>query len=303
MSFIQPDSFVHASGQALVIATVLALASATHGEVIWWFDFAGSTPVDVPAAKLEQITAAMDSAVEYYNAYADYNVNTYSFDPRGIRVIYNENVPTANAAYRSRIAFGGKINDWTAMHEMAHVFGVGTIGAWNANRNQQANLWAGPLAIAELQAIDGTGAVLHADSIHFWPYGLNVADGDRHAHVRMVGALREDMGLSNGTYRFDDSDFNRDGSQDAFDLQLFKQNWLATNDGIGDVSYRLGDRNMDGVNDLADWALIRQDFAAAGSLSTFENFAAHAAVPEPTCLLLSVFGVGAFVATRMRVAK
>ncbi len=265
-----------------VLLCVACLAASTAGaEVFWWFDFAGSNPKNVPSVTLERITEAMDSAVEFYNAYSDYPRSTYSDDPRGLRVIYNENVATANASFRGRIAFGGKINDWTAMHEMAHVFGIGTIGAWNQNRNASNNTWSGPAAIAELEDIDGPGAVLSADSIHFWPYGLNTQDGDRHAHVRLVGALREDMGRSNDTFRFDASDFNHDGFLDTADLQIFKDNWLKSHEGFGNQLFGLGDRNMDGVTDLADWVLIRGDFMDSGGLRFLEAFSVPAVVPEP----------------------
>ena len=285
---------------------IFAIASSLFGgvaraEIQWWFDFAGSNPVNVPANKLAAITQAMDSAVEFYNAYADYSLSEYSNDGIGLRVIYNENVATANAGYKGRIAFGGKINDWTAMHEMGHVFGVGTIGAWNQNRDTANNLWTSPAALAELEDIDGPGAVLHADSIHFWPYGLNTSDADRHAHVRLVGALREDMGLSNKTYTFDDSDFNRDGFHDTADLQIFKQNWLKSNSGLGNFAYELGDRNRDGTNDLTDWVLIRQDFMNNGGGPFLAEFSFGTSVPEPSsCILVLAFGTMILLHRRQR---
>ena len=280
----------------VIVLSILLSPGLACAEITWWFDFAGSNPVNVPANKLEAITAAMDSAVEYYNAYSDYSLNEYSNDGIGLRVIYNQNVATANAGYKGRIAFGGKINDWTAMHEMGHVFGVGTIGAWNQNRDSNNNVWTSPVAIAELEDIDGPGSVVHADSIHFWPYGLNTQDGDRHAHVRMVGALREDMGLSNRTFTFDHSDFNRDGYQDFADLQIFKNNWLKTNDGFGNYSFELGDRNLDGVTDLSDWVLIRQDFDNSGGGPFLETFSF--AIPEPSGMILMAVPAAVLVLSR-----
>ena len=86
------------------------------------------------------------------------------------------------------------------------------------------------------------------------------------------------------------SDFNFDGVQDAVDLQLFINYWLTVHaDGGGIDSYKLGDRNFDGINDLADWALIRLDFAAAGASALLSSVSLSGAlVPEPTTLVLSI---------------
>lgn len=62
------------------------------------------------------------------------------------------------------------------------------------------------------------------------------------------------------------SDFNFDGLQDEADIQLFVDNWLRVHATTGSIdTYKLGDRNFDGTNDLADWVLIRQDFINAGA--------------------------------------
>lgn len=286
------------NGCLAITLSILLSPLTASAEITWWFDFAGSNPVNVPANKLAAITEAMDTAVEFYNAYSDYSLNEYSNDGIGLRVIYNQNVATANAGYKGRIAFGGKINDWTAMHEMSHVFGVGTIGAWNQNRNTSTNKWTSPIALAELEDIEGSPSSLNADSKHFWPHGLNTQDGNRHANVRLVGALREDMGLSNKTFTFDHSDFNRDGNHDGADLQIFKENWLSTNDGFGNYSFELGDRNLDGVTDLADWVMIRQDFANFGSGPFLEAFSFP--VPEPSSLLLLMAASGLALGTRSK---
>ena len=84
------------------------------------------------------------------------------------------------------------------------------------------------------------------------------------------------------------SDFNLDGLLNAADLQIFKDNWLQENSGQGTIGeFQLGDRNLDGINDLRDWALIRQDFAQAGNLSVLS--AVMLTVPEPATFLLLAF--------------
>lgn len=77
------------------------------------------------------------------------------------------------------------------------------------------------------------------------------------------------------------SDFNFDGNLDQEDIDIFVANWLTVFAGGGDInSYERGDRNLDGVNNLSDWRLIRQDFldAGLGSLVGVQ-------VPEPSSLL------------------
>jgi hypothetical protein len=56
-------------------------------------------------------------------------------------------------------------------------------------------------ATAELRAITGNAMdVLHCDSQHFWPYGLNYvteahSTEDLVDHCRIVTAIRKDLGL------------------------------------------------------------------------------------------------------------
>lgn len=46
---------------------------------------------------------------------------------------------------------------------------------------------------------DGPDAVLYADTMHFWPYGLNydseASELNYIRHIKMIRALRRDMGL------------------------------------------------------------------------------------------------------------
>jgi len=62
-------------------------------------------------------------------------------------------------------------------------------------------LFTGERATAQLRMLSGKpDDVVHADSQHFWPYGLNYAsevksDADLVGHCLMVTALRQDFGL------------------------------------------------------------------------------------------------------------
>ncbi len=80
---------------------------------------------------------------------------------------------------------------------MSHTLGVGTVGAWSSLRD--GGTWIGPHANARMQLYEGAGANIGCDAQHFWLYGLNYDHEDgylaRIRHVRMVAALRWDMGL------------------------------------------------------------------------------------------------------------
>ena len=85
------------------------------------------------------------------------------------------------------------------------------------------------------------------------------------------------------------SDFNFDGVLDSLDIQIFVDNWLKSH-GSGDIdSFKLGDRNFDGMNDFADWVLIRQDFNAAGVSSALNGVTFP--VPEPSSLVLQMLAL------------
>ena len=200
----------------LFLPLLMAAVISQHldAQLTWWLDVDGSTP-GTSQAVFDQITNSMNFAVDTYNAFSDYNWSHVASSPAGVRVVYQSSIPTANASYRGRIAFGGSRGGTTAMHELSHVLGVGTFFEWDLpwNRDSSTNRWVGEPALNELRDIQqNPNAVLGADGAHFWPYGLNGKDGDRNAHVRMVGALREDMGLYNGNptnpviarYTFDD---------------------------------------------------------------------------------------------------
>ncbi|MDQ2687189.1 MAG: hypothetical protein M3Y28_04905 [Armatimonadota bacterium] len=144
------------------------------------------------ADKRREIIRAMDGAVALYNRYGVF--------PKDVNVIYNPGTPTADASYNGSIRFGGQIGRRTAMHELAHILGVGTHPKWQSMVVD--GKWTGSYAVAQLHALDGPDAVLHADRQHFWPYGLNYEkesspESDR-CHVLMVAAFRRDLGIAEG---------------------------------------------------------------------------------------------------------
>jgi hypothetical protein len=144
------------------------------------------------------ITCAMDMAVAYYNCYANITGS--------VRVSYDTSVPTADGNINGSIRFGsgrGYMQCATAMHEIGHTQGIGTASQWATHVS--GGLFVGINAAAQLQAINATLAkpldtAIHADGMHFWPYGLNYESEATGldiliGHCEMVVALRKDLGL------------------------------------------------------------------------------------------------------------
>ncbi len=156
------------------------------------------SPTADQADAYKTITCAMDMAVAYYNCYA--NITGL------VRVSYDTGVATADGNINGSIRFGAGrqyMTCATSMHEIAHTQGIGTASQWAAHVS--GGLFVGTNAAAQLQAINTTLAKplyteLHADGMHFWPYGLNY---DTEAtgtdilvdHCQMVVAIRKDLGL------------------------------------------------------------------------------------------------------------
>src|SRR5512133_800146 len=132
-----------------------------------------------------RITKAMDSALCFYNTYTSLSRNLY--------IVYEPSVTTADGNSNGTIRFGSNrayMFTATAMHEMGHVFGVGTTSNY---KNLVVNgIFKGKNATDTLIALtnDNT-AVLKGDATHFWPYGLNYASeaksvNDYIYHARIV---------------------------------------------------------------------------------------------------------------------
>jgi hypothetical protein len=171
----------------ILLATCLLGSSLLSPAALTW-SFTGTIPADKQAA----ITAAMNTAVANYNTYASYFGN--------IVVTYNSSVPTAQTdGMFGWIEFGGSISSRVAEHEIGHWIGCGTYWDWNNHRSN--GQWTGANAIARVQAYDGPTAVVGCDVQHFWPYGWNYDnEGPADRNIGMVGALRRDMGLNDGTF-------------------------------------------------------------------------------------------------------
>ena len=144
------------------------------------------------------ITCAMDMAIAYYNCYANITGS--------VRVSYDTGVSTADGNINGSIRFGpsrGYMQCATAMHEIAHTQGIGTASQWASHVS--GGLFVGTNTTAQLQAINATltkplDTAIHADSMHFWPYGLNYESEATGTdiligHCQIVVAIRKDLGL------------------------------------------------------------------------------------------------------------
>jgi hypothetical protein len=140
---------------------------------------------DTPSDKVAGIRDAMDFAVNHSNTLGAFSGN--------VSVVYGANTPTADASYHGQVRFGGSIGRRVALHELAHWFGSGTVGEWNANRDGKR--FTGAIATARVRAFDGPGAIVNADGMHFWPYGLNYDNEfvDAQRNTQSVSAQIADM--------------------------------------------------------------------------------------------------------------
>jgi autotransporter-associated beta strand protein len=174
--------FISGSGSLVIGST----NTTSTPSLTWYYGSGGDATIRA------QLTNSMNYCVDTYNNYA--------YIHGSIRADYSSGVPTAQASFGGPITFGGSRSGRVAMHEMGHVFGVGTHGNWGANLS--GGVWRGAKGARLIQQIDGPGAVIGSDGTHFWPYGLNYDNegGARNeiCHVRMMEAFMQDMGIYQG---------------------------------------------------------------------------------------------------------
>ena len=142
-----------------------------------------------PEDRRKRIVEAMDAAVSFMNQHGDFKKQVTANNSPG--------TPTADANISGWINWGGSINRRVALHEIGHTLGIGTHPDWQ--KNIKDGLWTGKHALAQLREFDGADAALHADRMHFWPYGLNYDNESSPEKdlrfVKMVAAFRKDLGM------------------------------------------------------------------------------------------------------------
>lgn len=185
--------FTRLCAAVAVALTLAAPATAAAAEVrlqgtITWKLARASNPTADQQRAYDLITRAMNAAVSRYN-----NLSGLT---KSITAHYDPNVPTADGNINGTIRFGktGFMTERTALHEISHTVGVGTSGRWRGLGC--GGTYHGSRATALVRQYDGQSAVIHCDSQHFWPYGLNQdnefsqTNADR--HVRIVDAMVRD---------------------------------------------------------------------------------------------------------------
>jgi hypothetical protein len=139
-----------------------------------------------------KITLGMDSAVWFYN--------TYTTLTKKLTVEYKPDVQTADGSYSGNIRFGSNrtyMKGCTCMHEIAHTTGVGTTTEWSKLIVNKA--FTGKNATKKLKEILGSqDSVLHGDTQHFWPFGLNYdyeakSQNDLINHCLIVNSIQKDI--------------------------------------------------------------------------------------------------------------
>ena len=157
-----------------------------------------ASPTATEQTAYDKIKTAMDKAITYYDCYTSIT--------KSLSVSYVPSVETADGNINGSIRFGSNTTymDYrSAMHEIAHTVGVGQASNWSSFIAN--GLFTGEHAAAQLNAINATLSKplyteLHADTQHFWPYGINQqsevkSEADLIFHCQMVVSIRQDLGL------------------------------------------------------------------------------------------------------------
>jgi len=157
-----------------------------------------ASPTATEQTAYDKIKTAMDKAITYYDCYTSIT--------KSLNVSYVPSVETADGNINGSIRFGSNTTymDYrSAMHEIAHTVGIGQASNWGSFLSN--GLFTGEHAAAQLNAINATLSKplyteLHADTQHFWPYGINQqsevkSEADLIFHCQMVVAIRADLGL------------------------------------------------------------------------------------------------------------
>lgn len=183
--------FITAAGLLICQAGEFDFLQNTKGTITYTLNKVSNPSTD-QADAYSKITKAMDSALSFYNDYTTLS--------RNLNIVYEPSVATADGNSNGTIRFGSNRSYMvtaTALHEMGHVFGVGTTSNY---KNLIVNgVFTGKNATDTLKALtnDNT-AVLKGDATHFWPYGLNYASeaksiNDYIFHARIVNAMQSDF--------------------------------------------------------------------------------------------------------------
>ncbi|HEX6960376.1 MAG TPA: hypothetical protein VF175_00805 [Lacipirellula sp.] len=149
------------------------------------------------------------------------------------------------------------------------------------------------------QSPGGDGATLSVgESINLGNVWRKSQIEDVNVAIELFNGSFTNAGVSYSGAAFHRSDLNVDGLVNANDWSLFFPNLLADLSSLTGVQRALaGDVDLDGDNDIDDFALFKADFDAANGVGAFQ--AMLQGVPEPASALLLACG-GAVLAIRRR---
>jgi hypothetical protein len=176
---------------AVFVFMAFAPSTVKCGNVTYTLSQVANPTTDESSA-YAKIKIAMDSAVLMYN--------TYTSITKKLSVSYNTSVATADGNTNGSIRFGSSRSYMvcgTAMHEIAHTVGVGLCSAWP--KLIVNGRYTGVNADAMYQTIIGKkDSLLHGDTQHFWPYGINYesevkSSADLIDHCKIVNAMQADF--------------------------------------------------------------------------------------------------------------
>jgi len=154
---------------------VVKIITIPMGKITWSYDPNGASE-EVSA----RIIAAVDEAVDYWN-------NSTSISGYHVSCSYNSGVNTADCSYGGWVRVGPRENyqrTGTLMHEMNHGVGVGQHSVWYGpgskyRSGETTGDWLGVRATELVRFLENDpDAVLHGDTQHMWPYGINGAHED-----------------------------------------------------------------------------------------------------------------------------
>jgi hypothetical protein len=150
--------------------------------------------------------------------------------------------------------------------------------------------WEVPFVISGSSVVDGTqlgqGTLRDVVPTALWhlgidPFALGLDGTVRGLNVSppngIIADLNQDGAVAgNGT-----------GPAETDDVTTFVNGWLSVGAGSIADRYARGDINLNGVTDLADWAILNRENAAVASAVMLRL----SGIPEPTTLVLLLCGI------------
>ncbi|MBX3434474.1 MAG: hypothetical protein KF847_14230 [Pirellulales bacterium] len=251
----------------------------------------GTTPV--PTNVQNEIISAINAAMGMFNEWSNHTKNLY--------VTYNSGVATADGNFNGSIRFGPSAAYRTpnvAFHEINHVLGAGTYGAWASNVDNNAKLWLGTHGNAMSQKYFPANT-LKADLHIHWVGGGTLQNIEMNREgVHILGAIRQDMGLSRGNLYDVLGDFSNNGAIGLEDYVILQSNLHTSVAGLSpSQAWLRGDFNVDGVIDYNDLVGFTAAYNAVHGQGRLEL--AIGVIPEPACGALAAIG-GALIVLRRR---